>query len=525
MVGARTELDHELIKFARANIKNIPDTPEYEKMISGVLYDANASPLPEGRASSTDYCYDLSNVKFRDYGSIEEFENAKTKIVRNLFAKCGEHSVVEPPFSCDYGYNIIVGDNFYVNYNASFVDASLIIIGNNCMFGPNVSLVTATHPLDVNSRLAGEEYALPIRIGDNCWLGANVTILPGVTLGDNVVVGAGATVTKDVETIVTGSSRGIGKEIALYLGKFGCNVVVNYSNSEDAALSVADQINNSGGSAVVCQASVDDLSSHQRLVDAGLSFNTGEINILVHNAGVGDDGYLETLTESVFDNRIGVNLKGPVFLTQKVLPHFTRNNGRIVFLSSICARMGYEEMGVYSATKAAVEGLMRVWSLELGRKYHCTVNAVNPGPVKTDMLMESTPEAMKALEDVANATPAAPRIGLPTDIAPLVGFLCSDEASWTTGSVLNANGGVVPLTNQTCCSTYSNPFTIMRTSPGLTTSPSSTITAKISYLSELDLSFNLTGISIFMASKIMRTSSLVIVSPAWYLILNTLDGM
>ncbi|KAG7712136.1 hypothetical protein KL949_000760 [Ogataea haglerorum] len=171
MVTARSELDHELLKYARNNLRYVPDTPEYNKMISGMLYDPMDPLLEDGRAISSDLSVDFANI--------------------------------------------LVGDNFYANYSASFLDVSLILIGDNCLLGPNVTLCTAGHPLDVNYRAEGQEFGLPIKIGDHCWLGANCVILPGVTLGDNVVVGAGAVVTKDVEsnTLVLGVPAKVVKKL------------------------------------------------------------------------------------------------------------------------------------------------------------------------------------------------------------------------------------------------------------------------------------------------------------------------
>ncbi|WP_019781311.1 sugar O-acetyltransferase, partial [Streptococcus sobrinus] len=103
---------------------------------------------------------------------------------------------VHPRFVCDYGSNIYVGENFYANYDCTFLDVCEIRIGDNAMFGPNCQLLTALHPLDAEERIRGKEYGSPITIGDNVWCGAGATILPGVNLGDNVVVGAGSVVTK-----------------------------------------------------------------------------------------------------------------------------------------------------------------------------------------------------------------------------------------------------------------------------------------------------------------------------------------
>lgn len=105
---------------------------------------------------------------------------------------------VNPPFFCDYGFNIQVGRNFYANYNCTILDVATVKIGDNCLLGPNVSIYTAGHPLHPATRNTGYEYGLPVTIGDNVWVGGSVVVCPGVTIGDNAVIGAGSVVTRDV---------------------------------------------------------------------------------------------------------------------------------------------------------------------------------------------------------------------------------------------------------------------------------------------------------------------------------------
>ncbi|KAH7723994.1 hypothetical protein AAVH_08432 [Aphelenchoides avenae] len=115
-----------------------------------------------------------------------------------LVGKSGENCWVEGPFQCDYGYNIEVGDNFYANVNLVILDAVKVVMGDNVLLAPNVSIHTAGHPLDVPRRRATMEIAHPVKIGNDVWIGAGATILPGVTIGDGCVIGAGSVVTKDV---------------------------------------------------------------------------------------------------------------------------------------------------------------------------------------------------------------------------------------------------------------------------------------------------------------------------------------
>lgn len=135
--------------------------------------------------------------------------------VKELFGKCGNNVMVNPPFYCDYGTNIEVGENFFCNYNCVMLDCNKIRIGDNCLFAPNVAVYAAGHPIHPACRNTGYEYAKEITIGNNVWIGGNVVICPGVTIGDNVVVGAGSVVTKDVPswTVAAGNPCRVIREI------------------------------------------------------------------------------------------------------------------------------------------------------------------------------------------------------------------------------------------------------------------------------------------------------------------------
>ena len=119
-------------------------------------------------------------------------------MIREILGKCGESVYIEQPFRCDYGSNIEVGENFYANYNLTVLDVARVRIGKNVMFGPNVSIYTAGHPIHPDSRNSGYEYGKEVTIGDNVWLGGNVVVNPNVHIGDNVVVGTGSVVTRDL---------------------------------------------------------------------------------------------------------------------------------------------------------------------------------------------------------------------------------------------------------------------------------------------------------------------------------------
>lgn len=128
-----------------------------------------------------------------DRWEYEKINEAAKEVLPN-----SENLSIIPPFYCEYGTHITIGKNFFANYNCVMIDVAKITIGDNCLFGPNVSLYTAGHPVYPDTRNSGYEYGKPISIGDNCWIGGSVTIVAGVRIGNNVVIGAGSVVTKDI---------------------------------------------------------------------------------------------------------------------------------------------------------------------------------------------------------------------------------------------------------------------------------------------------------------------------------------
>ena len=132
----------------------------------------------------------LNTVDISDFGRISE-------LVKELFGK-SQGAFVNPPFHCDYGFNIETGKNFYANYNCTILDVAKVKIGDNCQIAPNVSIYTAGHPLHPVARNSMYEYGIEVTIGDNVWIGGSSVILPGVHIGDNVVIGAGSVVTRDI---------------------------------------------------------------------------------------------------------------------------------------------------------------------------------------------------------------------------------------------------------------------------------------------------------------------------------------
>lgn len=165
---------------------------EKEKAKAGILYDANYDPeLLAERAACKELCFLYNNTR---PSQTEE----RTTLLRRLFGKTGDTFCIEPPFQCDYGYNIEIGENFYMNVNCVILDGAKVTFGDNVFIAPGCGFYTAGHPLDVEQRNKGLEYARPITVGNNVWIGAQACLLPGVTIGDNCVIGAGSVVTKDI---------------------------------------------------------------------------------------------------------------------------------------------------------------------------------------------------------------------------------------------------------------------------------------------------------------------------------------
>ena len=165
---------------------------EKEKMLAGELYDANYNEdLLKERLLAKDLCWEYNNLKPSD---IERRKN----ILKQIIGKTKETYWIEPNFYCDYGYNIEFGENFYSNHNLVILDANKVIFGDNVFIAPNCAFYTAGHPIEAELRNKGLEYAKPIKVGNDVWIGGNVCVLPGVTIGDNVVIGAGSVVNKDI---------------------------------------------------------------------------------------------------------------------------------------------------------------------------------------------------------------------------------------------------------------------------------------------------------------------------------------
>lgn len=165
---------------------------EKEKMLAGELYDANYnSELIAERQRCKDLCHEYNMT-------VPSQTEKREELMRRLLGRTGERFLIEQPFYCDYGYNIEIGEDFYANVNCVILDGAKVTFGNNVFIAPNCGFYTAGHPLDIAQRNSGLEYAQPITVGNDVWIGANVAVLPGVTIGDGCVIGAGSVVTRDI---------------------------------------------------------------------------------------------------------------------------------------------------------------------------------------------------------------------------------------------------------------------------------------------------------------------------------------
>jgi maltose O-acetyltransferase len=162
-----------------------------ERMISGKPYLAIDEELLKERQYTKRLIFKFNSL------CPEEIDK-RNAIIKELFGKIKGTFFIEPPFRCDYGYNIEIGANFYSNYNLIILDCARVIIGDNVMLGPNVGIYTAGHPVHYEIRNTLYEFALPISMGDNVWIGGNVVINPNVKIGNNSVIGSGSIVTKDI---------------------------------------------------------------------------------------------------------------------------------------------------------------------------------------------------------------------------------------------------------------------------------------------------------------------------------------
>jgi NAD(P)-dependent dehydrogenase (short-subunit alcohol dehydrogenase family) len=250
--------------------------------------------------------------------------------------------------------------------------------------------------------------------------------------------------TKNKVALVTGGSRGLGKDMCIQLAKKGFNIILTYNSKATEAESVVAEITAMGSKAKAIQLDVSNAKSFDGFVKSVQSaltndFATENIFALVNNAGVGAYTSIAETSEEVFDSMVNIHLKAPYFITQKLLPVISEG-GSIVNISSGLARFSYNNYAPYAIMKAAIESLTRYQAQEFGAK-KIRVNTIAPGAIATDFGGGAVRDNADLNKMIAGMT-ALGRVGLPDDIGSVVAFLCSDDAKWINAQRIEVSGGV-----------------------------------------------------------------------------------
>ena len=237
--------------------------------------------------------------------------------------------------------------------------------------------------------------------------------------------------------LVTGASRGIGRQISLTLAKEGMFVVVNYCGSEARAKNVLEEIRKNGGDGVLYQCDVADYQQTEAMAKE-LIKSYGHVDVLVNNAGITRDNLILRMSEEEFDAVVETNLKGCFHTIRHLSRYFLKQkSGKIINIASVSGVLGNAGQANYAASKAGIIGLTKTVARELASR-GITVNAIAPGFIETDMVKAMSEGAIEA----GVASIPMKRLGQPEDIAAMVGFLASDKASYITGQVINVDGGM-----------------------------------------------------------------------------------
>ena len=242
---------------------------------------------------------------------------------------------------------------------------------------------------------------------------------------------------KDKVALVTGASRGIGRQIAIQLAGHGAKVIVNYCGSKEAAKEVVDTIVNTGGTAEAIRCDVSDFSATKEMIQQIMD-KYEKVDILVNNAGISRDSLLIKMSEDDFDIVVSTNLKGAFNTIRHLYRNFVKQrSGKIINISSVSGVMGNAGQANYSASKAGIIGLTKSLARELAGRNIC-VNAIAPGFVETDM----TNRLSQSIIESAKQMIPLQKLGKPQDIAELVVFLASERADYITGQVICVDGGM-----------------------------------------------------------------------------------
>ncbi|RJE74350.1 SDR family oxidoreductase [Reichenbachiella sp. MSK19-1] len=241
---------------------------------------------------------------------------------------------------------------------------------------------------------------------------------------------------KDKVIIVTGASRGIGKETALLLANEGAKVIINHSNSAADAQKTVDEITKKGGKALAIKADVSQRKETTRLFDEAIAAYD-KVDVLVNNAGVMVSKLLKDNSQEDFTRQFDVNVRG-IFNMLQEANNKLADNGNIINISSSTVKLMFPTYALYSASKAAVEQMTRVFSKEIGRGI--SVNALAPGATETDLFLEG--KSQETI-DKLSAMNAFNRLAKPIDIAKVILFLASDDSKWISGQVVGANGALI----------------------------------------------------------------------------------
>lgn len=244
--------------------------------------------------------------------------------------------------------------------------------------------------------------------------------------------------------LVTGGSRGLGRNMAIALAKKGIDIVLTYNSNKDEADKVVAEILSLGQKAFTLQLDAGNVKSFDGFLQQVTSYlkeNTGStsFDFLINNAGTALYSSFADTTEEQFDNAINIHYKGVFFLTQKALP-FLNDGGRIINISSGLARFSFPGSAAYGSMKGAVEVLTRYLAKELGSR-GIAANVVAPGAIETDFGGGQTRDNKEVNDRISGLT-ALGRVGLPNDIGGVVAFLCSDEAKWINGQRIEVSGGI-----------------------------------------------------------------------------------